>query len=197
MRPVPWWTVLSATAAPVFLIGGWSVASARQAAEFDSVRETISALAAHGATDRWIMTGGLAALGCCHIVTALGLRPAALPGRILLAAGGFANIAVTALPQPADGSSTAHVWAATVGFGTLAVWPALGWRHRPTAPGLRAGVAVGASAALLASLSWFAVELYGEGDRIGLTERVVAGAEAGWPLVVVLTARRWARLRRD
>lgn len=188
---MPWWAVLSATAAPVLLIGGWTVAATRQEADFDSVRDTISALAAYGATDRWIMTTALAGLGVCHVVTALGLRPAALPGRLTLAIGGLANIAVAAFPQPDDGSSPAHVRAATVGFIALAGWPALAWRRdRPVPHGLSLPIAVVAALVLLGLICWFASELYGEGDFVGLSERMAAGAQALWPLAVVILARR-------
>lgn len=153
MRRVPWWAVLSATAAPVLLIGGWTLAASRQQANFNSITDTISALAAHGATDRWIMTTALAGLGVCHVVTALGLHPAALPGRVVLAIGGLANIAVAAFPQPdGGGSSPAHVQAATVGFVALAVWPAQSWRRDRQAPfALHLQVAAVATAVLLGS----------------------------------------------
>ena len=44
--------------------------------------------------------------------------------------------------------------------------------------------------ALLGLLGWFATELYGDGGLIGLSERVLAGSQALWPLAVVLLARR-------
>lgn len=175
----------------MLLIGGWTVAAARQPEGFNSVRDTISALAAHGATDRWLMTGALAGLGACHAVTALGLRPAALPGRLLLALGGVANIAVAALPQPDGGSSPAHVRAATVGFVALATWPAVAWRRDRRVPfGLSLPVALTAAGGLLALVGWFGAELYGGGDLVGLSERVLAGTQALWPAVVVISARR-------
>jgi hypothetical protein len=65
------------------LIGGWQLAAARQSGGFDPVRETISALASRGATDAWVMTAALAAVGVCHTVTAAGLAPAAVAGRAL------------------------------------------------------------------------------------------------------------------
>ena len=84
MRPIPWWALASAGAAPVLLVGGWTLADALQPPGYDPVRDTISALAALGATDRWVMTSALAGLGACHVVTALGLRPARppRPGRL-------------------------------------------------------------------------------------------------------------------
>ena len=189
MRTVPWWALLSSAAAPVLLIGGWELGAARQPPGFDPVTETISALAAYGATDRWIMTAGLAGLGVCHVVTALGLRPAALSGRLLLATGGAATVLVAAFPQPEGGSSPAHILAAGVAFATLSLWPALAWRRGGRAP-LRPAVSIGAAVALLGLLGWFAAELYGGGGLIGLSERVLAGSQALWPLAVVLLARR-------
>ena len=73
---------------PLALIGGWSLAAARQPAGYDPVRDTISALAARDAADSWIMTTGLAILGVCHMATAGGLSEAGGTARALLAAGG-------------------------------------------------------------------------------------------------------------
>ena len=183
------------------------MAAARQPAAYSPVRDTISALAGLAAADRWVMTTGLAGLGICHVVTALGLRPAPGParaeraqsgsahpgGRSLLAAGGVATVAVAALPLPVTGTSPAHRWAAGVALTALAVWPALAWRRRPVAWVLRAAVSVAAAVAMLGLLGWFAVELSADGPRVGLTERFIAGAEAIWPLVVVVAVARSRR----
>ena len=56
-----------------------------------------------------------------------------------------------------------------------------------------------AAGVLLGLLVWFGTELIGAGQQLGLAERVLAGAEAGWPLMVVLACRRSqsrARMRR-
>ena len=166
--------MVSAGVAPVALIGCWSLAASRQPASYHAVEDTISALAAHGATDRWIMTAGLAVLGVCHMTTASGLTEANISGRALLAAGGAATAAVAALPQPAAG----HLPAAAVGFVALALWPAAS-----RVPGPR--TACMATAVLLVLLGWLAIELR-RGHVVGLSERLLAGAEAFWPLVVAL-----------
>jgi hypothetical membrane protein len=183
--------VVSASVAPVALIGGWTVAAARQPAGFSSVRETISALAGLAATDRWIMTVGLAVLGLCHLMTAAGLRPVATPGRALLAIGGAATILVSLLPLPRVGTSMAHGLAAGVGFIVLALWPALAIRRAgPTAPRVLRAAVSGVAALVLAGLVWwFGVTLYVTHVDVGLAERFAAGAQALWPLVAVLTLR--------
>ncbi|MDT4913056.1 MAG: hypothetical protein QOC66_2184 [Pseudonocardiales bacterium] len=164
------WVPVSAGLAPVALIGGWSVAASRQPDGYDSVRETISALAARGATDRWIMTAGLAILGLCHVATAAGFGEIGPGSRVVLGVGGVATTLVAALPQP----NAAHVPVATVGFVALAVWPCgslLSFRRA------RATAVV----VLMCLLAWLAVELHG-GSLLGLSERVLAGAEALAPL---------------
>jgi hypothetical membrane protein len=176
---VPRWAAVSSLLAPVAMIGGWTLAAARQPGGFDWVRRTISELAGHGAHERWIMTTGLALVGLCHLVTALGLRTVAKPGRVLLAIGGVAILAVAALPLPAQGTSLGHGIAAGVAFVTLAVWPAA------------SGVTVVnglASAVLTGFLLLFLVEIQGGGDYVGATERLLAGAQALWPAVVTLGA---------
>jgi hypothetical membrane protein len=195
---VPWWGRRSATGAPVLLIGGWTEAAARQRGGFDPVVETISTLAARGATDRWIMTAALTGLGVCHIITALALRPAATVGRIMLACGGLATVLVAAFPLPADDSgSTVHAVSAGAGFLTLALWPALAVRRSARAPAvLRPQVAVPAAAVLAGLVAWFGAELAPDRGHVGLSERAAAGAQAFWPLATAVLARRAAAKRR-
>ncbi len=180
------WVVFSAGLAPVVLIGGWTWAASRQPAGYSVRRGTISALAAQGAADRWIMTTALAALGVCHLVTAAGLTDARTAGRALLAVGGLATVLVAAFPQPSAG----HAPAATIAFVALAIWPA------PSEVPARS-IARVATVVLFALLGWFAFELHSK-DFLGLSERAVAGAQALWPLIValVLLARQRQRAAR-
>ena len=60
--------------------------------------------------------------------------------------------------------------------------------------GLRPGVSAGAAGVLLGLLVWFGAELIGGGRQVGLAERVLARAQAVWPLAVVL-ACRWSQSR--
>jgi len=183
-------TVLSSAAAPVLLIGGWTLAQSRQPAVFDPLHNTISDLAAHGAADRGIMTAALVGLGLCHLITAAGLTEAALPGRTLLGIGGTATVLVAAFPQPGDGGgSAAHTVAAATAFACLAAWPLAG--QGATAL-LRKPAATAAGIGLLALTGWFALTL-ASGGPIGLTERIAAGAQAIWPFLVVQSVRRWGR----
>ncbi len=184
---VRWFAVISSATAPVLLIGGWTLAAALQPGEthFDSLRDTISALAGHGAAHRWVMTVALLGVGICHCVTALGLRPIANPARVMLAAGGVATVLVAAFPLPRAGSSGAHQLAATAAFACLALWPALsrvpGSAPQPIPPAVMRAAAV----VLVTLVVVFCVAL-GTGVLVGLAERVAAGAQALWPLATVL-----------
>jgi hypothetical membrane protein len=184
---IPGWAVASALVAPVLLIGGFTLAAAQQPPGYNPIRDTISALAARGATDRWLMTGALAGLGACYVATALGLRPARPAGRAVLVGGGIATLLVAAFPQPIHGNSVAHTIAAAVAFTCLGVWPVFAARRQPCAPLLTRAATSAATAILLGLVIWFVAEIHG-GER-GLAERAAAGAEALWPLVVVLASR--------
>ncbi|HYN92740.1 MAG TPA: DUF998 domain-containing protein, partial [Pilimelia sp.] len=105
--PTPWWALLSSAAAPVLLIGGWTLAAWRQCDHYDSTVETISSLAGLAATDRALMTAALVGVGACHLVTALGLTDGARAGRAALGVGGVATMLVAAFPLPVTGDAPA------------------------------------------------------------------------------------------
>lgn len=190
---VPWWAVVSGATAPVAMIGGWTVAAALQP-EFDAVRGTISALAAAPATAPAVMTAGLGLTGLCHVVTALGLRPVPLAGRLLLAAGGVGTAAVAALPVTTW--PQAHGVAAGVAFTALSVWPAAAWR-RDGEGVLGRRVAALAAGVLTGTFGWFLLELQhvtpSDGALTGFAERVLAGAQSLWPLAVAVALRQGSR----
>lgn len=180
----------SSTAAPVLLVGGWTVAAGRQQS-FNPVEETVSVLMALGAADRWVMTTAFLAVGVCYIVTGAALRPAAPAGRLILVVGAAAGMVVAANPIPAGGGgSDSHAFWATLGFAGLAAWPIGAWRRGESVPwGLRPKVCFGAVAIQLVLLAWFVTELIIGGGQTGLAERTVGIAQALFPLTVVLSCR--------
>jgi hypothetical membrane protein len=196
MRSVPWWGVISAVAAPVVLIGGWTVAAGLQP-HFDPVSDTVSDLAAIGATDRWVMNLVFVLVGLCYIVTALALRPAKTSGRLILIGGAVAGMMVAANPEHAGGfGSVPHFVWASIGLAGLTLWPAGAAKRGPAAPwALRPQAAAAAIAVLFGLLAWFGTELILGGHQVGLAERFVGAAQAAWPLTVVLSARTAALAR--
>ncbi|MFJ3902963.1 DUF998 domain-containing protein [Streptomyces sp. NPDC090025] len=188
MRRVPRWALLPSGSAPVVLVGGWTTAAALEGPSYDAVRQTISVLAAYGAAGFWVMTSALFAVGVCHLGTAVGLRAAAPAGRVALAAGGAAALAVALVPAPSSGGSLRHGSVAATGFAFLALWPVLaavrGGADAPWA--LRLGPALAASAAMGGGALWYLIAT-GDGGPAGVAERLVTSLQSLWPLVVVVS----------
>jgi hypothetical protein len=195
VRGVPWWGVILSAAAPVLMVGGWTIAAGLQPHSFDPVAQTVSVLAAPGAADRWVMTLTFLVVAACDFVTAVALRPARATGRLILMAGAVAGLLVAASPeQPGTNFPLPHMIWATAGCIALVAWPAGAWRRGPSVPwGLRPAVSAGAIAVLLVLLAWFAAELITGAGQAGLAERVFGAAQALWPLAVVASCRRAAR----
>lgn len=191
MPGVPWWGIVSAIVAPVLLISGWTFAAGLQRGTYNAVADTVSALAAEGAADRWVMTLAFLLAGAFEVVTGLSLRSAATAGRLILMAGGVAGLLVAASPEPAGGGgSVRHMSVAAAGLVAMAVWPAAARRRGPSVPwGLRPTVSAGASAVLLAVLLWFGAELLTSGGQAGLAERLLGGLQTLWPVLVILSCR--------
>ncbi|KOV74684.1 membrane protein [Streptomyces sp. AS58] len=192
MRIVPRWALLSSGCAPVLMIAGWALAARLEGPSYDASAQTISVLAAHGAEGFWVMTAALLALGICHLLTAWGLRPAALPGRAALAAGGLSAFVVVLVPAPSSGGSLRHGSAVAVGFTLLAAWPVLATVRGGTAPwGLRPLPSILATALMCLGAAWFVYEV-GQGGAPGIAERFVTSMQSLWPFVVVASCFRHA-----
>jgi hypothetical membrane protein len=166
------------------------LAATRQPPTYDPRTDTLSALAAEGAVDRWIMTLAFAAIGLCYVLTAIALREPALPGRAALALGGMATALVAVFPQPAGGTSDVHGFTAMFASSALAVWPALATRRGPWVSWpLRPVVSLAVSTVLIGLLIWFGIALQRH-MLAGLFERTVAGADAFWLGLAATNLRR-------
>lgn len=184
---VPWWGLASAAAAPAALCAGWTIAGWLQPGRYDAIRQTVSALAAHGAADRWVMTLAFLAVRGCDVITGLALRPAARPGRLIIVAGGLGGMLVGLSPDTIGaGTSLPHAFFAAIGFVALTIWPIAATQTGPGAPwALRPATAAVASALTAALLGWFCAELIAGGGQLGVAERALGELQALWPLVVV------------
>ena len=194
MRAVPWWGVISSVAAPVLLVGGWTVAASLQP-QYDPVADTVSALAAIGATDRWVMSLVFLAVGLCYIATAFALRPAKTRGRLILIGGAISGMLVAVNPEHAGGfGSVPHFVFASIGLAGLTLWPIAAAQRGPATPwGLRRAPAAAAVAVQFALLAWFGAELILAAHQAGLAERIMGAVQAAWPLTVVLSCYLPAR----
>jgi hypothetical membrane protein len=193
LRAIPRWTLITAALAPISLVGAWLVAGLAQPEHYDPVRQTISVLAGHAASDRWIMTVGLYAVSICQIITAAGLS-VARRARVLLVMGGVAGLGVAIFPQPMHGSGATHMVFATLSVSLLALWPAtLGARGSPRPLLLSTRGSVVVTVAFLGLLAWVFAAAHG-GGALGVAERVDTAIANSWPFVVVLTIRRSSNL---
>ena len=192
-HPVPWWAVVSAGLSPVLATGGWLIADAVQPTSYSPIRKTVSALAGHAGTDRWIMTGALFLVGGCQLVSAVGLVGVGVPARILLAVAGLSSIGIAVSPEPALGSTPQHVAWTSLGAVAIAVWPAFVARRAPPRPLILSsyGRAV-VTAVSMALLGWLVIETQG-GSDLGLAERSFLSIETCWPFIVAVALRHTTR----
>jgi hypothetical protein len=185
------------------MVAGWTVAAGLQPHPVNPIAEPVSALAAVGAADRWVMSLTFVVVGACVFVTGLALRPARAPGRLILMAGAVAGMLVAANPEhPGTSYPVPHMICAAIGCAGVVGWPAGAWRRGLSVPwSLRPAASAGAVVVLLALVVWFGAELITGGGLAGLAERLFGAALALWPLTVVascrLAARRNARAGTD
>lgn len=181
--------LLTSLGAAVALIGGWNLAQWLAPADFNAVREPISALAALGMPHRWAMTAALVVTGLLHVATAWSLTGMRRAGRLTLAAAGVATVGVALVPLPARGTGSAlHTALAATAFLLLALWPVLGASSQSWGL-LRPPVARAASTVMVVGVASMVLTL-GSGI-FGLHERVVAGALVLWPFLTAVVS--WVR----
>src|SRR6204780_5430584 len=194
---VPGWTLVSAILSPVLATGGWLIADTVQPASHSPIRKTVSVLAGHAGTDRWIMTGALFLVGGCQLVTALGLTGVGVPARLLLAVAGLSSIGIAASPEPVSGSTPQHLAWTALGAVGIPGWPALGARRAPPRPLILTsyGRAV-VTAVFIALLCWLVIETQG-GRDLGLAERRFLSIETCWPFIVAVALRHTTIISQD
>lgn len=191
-RAVPPWAIVSAGLTPILLTGGWLAAGALQPASYDPIRDTVSVMAGHAGTDRWVMTGALLLVGGCHLVTAAGLGGIRVPARILLILAGLASIGIATSPEPIVGSTPQHLAWTSFGAVVITLWPAFASRPGSPQPLIlsRRGSAV-VTAVFLALLCWLVIETQG-GSDLGTAERLTSSVQTSWPFVVAVVLWRQA-----
>jgi Protein of unknown function (DUF998) len=191
-RTVPPWVIVSAGLTPILLTGGWLFAGALQPASYNPVRDTVSVMAGHAGTDRWVMTGALVLVGGCHLVTAAGLGAIRVSARVLLILAGLSSIGIAACPEPVVGSTPQHLAWTSFGAVIITVWPAFAARSGSPQPLIvsRPGSAV-VTAIFLALLCWLVIETQG-GSHLGMAERMTSSVQTSWPFMVAVVLWRHA-----
>ena len=198
-RPVPGWAVGTALLAPVALVGGWLIAGALQPTSYSPMRQTMSVLAGHSGTDRWVMTAALLLVGSFQIATGAGLTAVRMPARILLILTGLSTLGIAATPEPVTGPTPRHLAFAVTCVVTTAVWPVFvarrGVARRGPAQLWILGIYGCATATVIfAGLSfWLLVAAHDGGGDLGMVERLSSAIQGLFPLIVALALRRTAR----
>ena len=192
--PVPGWAVGAALLAPVVLVGGWLVAGALQPASYSPMRQTMSVLAGHSGTDRWVMTAALLLVGSCQIAAGAGLAGVGLPARILLILTGLSTLGVAATPEPAAGPTSRHLAFAVSCVVTTAVWPVFVARRGPARSWILGVHGCATVTVVFAGLScWLLIAARDGGGDLGLAERLTSAVQSLFPFVVALAVRQTAR----
>jgi hypothetical protein len=193
-RPVPGWVVGTALLAPAALVGGWVIAGALQPPSYSPVRETISVLAGHSGTDRWIMTTALLLVGGSQIATGAGLAAVRMPARILLILTGLSILGIAATPEPATGPTSHHLAFAAGGVVMTALWPVLAARRAPAQPWIVSARGCATVTALFVGLScWLLIAARDGSGDLGLVERLTSAAQGLFPFVAALALRQAVR----
>lgn len=188
--PVRWWAIVSAGLSPVLATAGWLVAGALQPASYNPIRQTVSVLAGHAGTDRWVMTCALLLVGGCHLVTAAGLTGVGMPARVVLAVAGLSSVGIAVSPEPVVGSTPQHLAWTALGAVMITVWPAFTARREAPPPLILSRSGAAAVTAVFAGLlCWLVVETQG-GGVLGLAERLTSSVETTWPFIVALVLWR-------
>jgi hypothetical protein len=191
-RAVPAWAIVSAGLTPILLTGGWLVAGTLQPASYNPVRDTVSVMAGHAGTDRWVMTGALLLVGGCHLVTAAGLGAIRGSARVLLILAGLSSVGIALSPEPVVGSTPQHLAWTSFGAVIITVWPAFAARAGSPQPLIlsRHGSVV-VTAVFLGLLCWLVIETQG-GSALGVAERLTSSVQTTWPFVVAVVLWRHA-----
>ena len=191
-RAVPGWALAAAGLSPILLVGAWLVADSLQPGSYSPVRDTVSALAGHAATHRWIMSCAMCLVATCYLLAALGLAGLRTSARVVLAVAGVSGIGIAASPEPTHGATPQHlVWTA-VGAVAITAWPAFVASRTPPRPRplvLSIHGAATVTAIFVALLGWVLIET-DHGSVLGLAEPMTTAVQISWPFVVALALRR-------
>jgi hypothetical membrane protein len=189
-RPVSRWHVGLAVLLPVTLTSAWLIGDAVQPASYSPLRQTVSVLAGHAGTDRWIVTGALFLMGLLYLLVAWRLTAVGRLARVGLAVSAACAVGVAASPEPVHGATTRHLIFTGAGAIAIAIWPVLvPKRSSPSWTIGRVRVSRVALAISLALLLWTFIETRG-GSTLGLAERLSSAIQVCWPPIVVCALHR-------
>ena len=120
--------LFAATLGPIQSVLGWVIAGSLWPG-YDPIRKTISDLAADDSPVQWIQTSFFILGGVLSLVAAYYARSFAMPGRVIIFAGGIATFGFAYFTTPSqDGHSDMHRYFAIASFVLFSAWPLFSMR---------------------------------------------------------------------
>ena len=187
MRQIGIWALVAAIVGPIQSILGWTISGALMPG-YDPIAKTVSDLAADDSPVQLIQSSFFIFGSLLTLLVAWHAKAFSLPGRLALAAGGFAGFGFTFFSTPSqDSSSYWHVMFATFAFILFSAWPLLAmrfdkryhWSMRPIG-------AIPATLIMALTTLWFLLTWLEPGQSIvGLSERVVGLMQVLWLSTVI------------
>jgi hypothetical membrane protein len=179
--------LFAATLGPVQSVLGWVIAGALWPG-YDPIRRTISDLAADDSPVQWIQSSFFVLGGTLSLIAAIYARSLAMPGRIIIFAGGLATYGFTYFTTPSqDGHSDMHRIFAIISFVLFSAWPLFSMRLSKSYPWvLRPIGAVAATVGFTIISLWFlSTWTNPDATNVGFVERVIATAQTTYLSAVI------------
>jgi hypothetical membrane protein len=126
--------LFAATIGPIQSVLGWAIAGSLWPG-YDPIKKTISDLAADDSPVQWIQSTFFILGGILSLLAAIYARGFAMPGRVLIFAGGLATFGFTYFTTPSqDGYSDMHRYFAITSFVLFSAWPLFSMRTSKNYP---------------------------------------------------------------
>lgn len=179
--------LFAATLGPVQSVLGWVIAGALWPG-YDPIRKTISDLAADDSPVQALQSSFFILGGTLSLIAAIYARSLAMPGRLIIFAGGLATYGFTYFTTPSqDGHSDMHRNFAIISFVLFSAWPLFSMRISKAYPWVLRPIG-----AIVATLGFTVISLWflstwtnPDSTNVGLVERIIATAQTGYLSAVI------------
>ena len=187
--------LFAATIGPIQSVLGWAIAGSLWPG-YDPIKKTISDLAADDSPVQWIQSTFFILGGILSLLAAIYPRGFAMPGRVLIFAGGLATFGFTYFTTPSqDGYSDMHRYFAITSFVLFSAWPLFSMRTSKNYPWVLRPVG-----AIVATLGFTIISLWflstwtnPDATNVGLVERVIATSQITYLSAVIWIAWFWSK----
>jgi hypothetical membrane protein len=179
--------LFAATIGPIQSVLGWLIAGSLWPG-YDPIRKTISDLAADDSPVQALQSSFFILGGTLSLIAAIYARSLAMPGRVIIFAGGLATYGFTYFTTPSqDGSSDMHRVFAIISFVLFSAWPLFSMRTSKEYPWvLRPMGAVVATLGFTVISLWFlSTWTNPDATNVGLVERIIATAQTAYLSAVI------------